>query len=510
MIPSESPSETVPSETDVVVVGAGPTGLLLGGDLAAAGVRVVVLERYREPSGLTRAFGVHARTLEQLDARGVAQTLLDTGTTVSRLRLFGHSRVDLGRLPSRFPYLLVTPQYNVESLLARRAQDAGCPVVRGAEVRAVRQDGDGVDVAVADGAVADGAPVRASYVVGADGAHSVVRRSLGLPFPGEAVLRSVMLADVRLEQQPDDVLAVGAGEDGFAFVAPFGDGWYRIFAWDRHREQPDNAPVDLDEVRAVTRDALGTDFGMHEARWLSRFHSDERQAPRYRTGRVFLAGDAAHVHSPAGGQGMNTGLQDAANLSWKLAAAVHGWAPDRLLESYHTERHPVGSQVLRTSGALIRMATTRSRPRRLLRDVVGRAALTVGAVSRRVTEGLSGIGVRYPAEPGSHRLVGRRAADTPLVAECDRGGARLYEALREGKFVLLVPRPESVTDAATATVADGFKDRVRVATRADDGPVTLVRPDGYVGWASDRTDPERLGTLLGHALRSCCGPPVGA
>src|SRR5437764_7161611 len=181
----------------------------------------------------------------------------------------------------------------------------------------------------------------------------VACRALLLRFPGRSAVQSVMLADVRLTDAPADVLTVNAVGDAFGFMAPFGDGWYRVIAWDKRRQRPDDAPVDLEEIRAVIRRALGTDYGMHDARWMSRFHSDERQAPRYRVGRVFLAGDAAHVHSPAGGQGMNTGLQDAANLSWKLAAAVHGWGGERLLDSYHEERYSVGRQVLRSSGAIL-------------------------------------------------------------------------------------------------------------------------------------------------------------
>src|SRR5256885_5590408 len=182
-----------------------------------------------------------------------------------------------------------------------------------------------------------------------------------------------MLADVRLADPPPDVVTVRASGEVFAFVVPFGDGWYRVIAWDRASRLPDTAPVDFEELRSVTRRALGTDFGMHDPRWMSRFHSDERQVPRYREGRVFLAGDAAHVHSPAGGQGMNTGLQDAANLSWKLAAAVRGWAPARLLDSYNAERHPVGRLVLRSSGGIIRLAMLQSRAARLGRDLLGGA-----------------------------------------------------------------------------------------------------------------------------------------
>jgi 2-polyprenyl-6-methoxyphenol hydroxylase-like FAD-dependent oxidoreductase len=439
--------------TTVAIIGAGPTGLLLAGDLARAGVQVTLFERRSGTSNLTRAFGVHARTLELLDARGLADGIVAGGARVERLRLFDRIRLDLTRLPSRYPFLLITPQYRVEEALTGRAVAAGVHIERGAGLTGLRQDGERVTLEFGE------RTVTADWVVGTDGVHSTVREELGLPFPGKAVLTSIMLADVRLATPPEDVLAVNAVGDAFAMVAPFGDGWYRIFAWDRRRQVADDVPVTLDELRAVTHRVHGTDFGITEARWLSRFHSDERQAPRYRVGRVFLAGDAAHVHSPAGGQGMNTGMQDAANLSWKLAATIHGWAPAGLLDTYETERHPVGRLVLRSSGALIRMAMIRSRAARALRNVLGSVLLALPPVVRRATGTVSGIGIGYPGAP--------RAADVTL-----RGGGRLYEALREGRHVLLTPRPLS-----------GYGERLLVAApQADTDEAVLLRPDGYVAW----------------------------
>jgi 2-polyprenyl-6-methoxyphenol hydroxylase-like FAD-dependent oxidoreductase len=354
------------SVTEVLVVGAGPTGLMVAGDLARAGVGCTVLERRAEESNLARAFAVHARTLEMLDARGLAGDLVATGARVGALRLFGKLEVDLSRLPTRFPYVLITPQYNTEGVLEEHASALGAKIVRGAEVVGLRQDADGVelDVRQKDGTLGT---QRAMYAVGADGVRSTVRQTLALPFPGHSAIQSVMLADVRLGEAPEEVLTVNAARDGFIFIAPFGDGWYRVIAWDRRRQLPDHAPVELDEIRDITQRVLGTDYGMHDPRWISRFHSDERQVTRYRVGRVFLAGDAAHVHSPAGGQGMNTGLQDAANLGWKLAAAVHGWAPDGLLDSYHTERYPVGRAVVRGSDALLRLTLAQSQATRAAR-----------------------------------------------------------------------------------------------------------------------------------------------
>ncbi|MGW1954812.1 FAD-dependent monooxygenase [Streptomyces sp. NPDC001920] len=463
----------------VIVVGSGPTGLLLAGDLATAGVPVTLVEkRPREISNLSRAFGVHARTLEQLDARGLADRLLATGSTITELRLFRRLSLDLGALPSRFPYLLITPQYEVERLLEERARQAGVEFLYESEVVELRQDDSGVDLGIrgADGAVVTR---RALYVVGADGHRSAVRRALGLPFPGVSVIRSLLLADVRLADRPDSVLTVNGTGDAFAMIASFGDGWYRVMGWNRRHEVPDDAPLDLDEVREVTRRALGTDFGMHDARWLSRFHSDERQVPEYRVGRVFLAGDAAHVHSPAGGQGMNTGLQDAANLSWKLVAAVEGRAPEGLLDTYQAERHPVGRAVLRSSGGLVRLARAQSLVLRAVRALVSGVLGALPPARARALAQISGIGYRYPAPRGSHRLVGTRAPDVALE------GGRLYEALRGGRFVLIQPAASAAYDGRGAR-----EGRLAVERWASESRTTvLVRPDGYVAWAAQGADP---------------------
>ncbi|RRR68564.1 FAD-dependent monooxygenase, partial [Streptomyces sp. RP5T] len=382
------------NRTPVIVVGSGPTGLLLAGDLATAGVPVTVVERRpHRISNLSRAFVLHARTLEQLDARGLADGLEAVGQRLDRLRLFGSLTIGLDTLPSRFNHLLVLPQYEVEKALERRAVEAGVDFRYETGVTGLSQDENGVTVRV-EGPDGVTESLRAEYVVGADGMRSVVREAIGLPFPGRSVIRSVVLADVRLAEPPETLLTVNAVGDAFAFIAPFGDGYHRVIAWNRARDVPDGEPLDLDEIKEVTRLALGRDFGMHDARWMSRFHSDERQAPAYRVGRVFLAGDAAHVHTPAGGQGMNTGLQDAANLSWKLAQVTGGHADPALLDTYQTERHPVGRAVLRSSGGIVRLAMAR-RPW----ELALRAALTtvldhVGPARRRMLGRLTGIGYK--------------------------------------------------------------------------------------------------------------------
>jgi 2-polyprenyl-6-methoxyphenol hydroxylase-like FAD-dependent oxidoreductase len=452
---------------DVIVVGAGPAGLLVAGDLAEAGVDVVVLERRgQEQSNLTRAFVVGPRTLEQLDARGMADDLVATGSRLTSMRLYRRLRIDFASLPTRFPYELITPQYETEAVLRARALRAGARFEWRTEVTGVTQDDSRVQVTTS------GRQWRARYLVGADGSHSVVREALGEPFPGVTAVRSMMLADVRFTEHPDAVLRADATESGFAFHVPFGDGWYRVIAWNRADDRPAGTPLDLDDVRLMLHRVYGTDHGMHEARWLSRFRADERQVARYRIGRVLLAGDAAHVHTPAGGQGMNTSLQDAANLGWRLAAAVRGHAEAEILDGYHSERHPVARRVINGSGALMRVAKTGSPWLRALR------LARLGGLSDRwpapkpIAAAVAGIGIRYPAPPGAHPAVGRRVPDLPLT---DQG--RLYTALRSGRFLLV----RSGRGGSTST--HGWRGPITEVTaatplRAD----LLVRPDGHLAW----------------------------
>jgi 2-polyprenyl-6-methoxyphenol hydroxylase-like FAD-dependent oxidoreductase len=461
------------SAVDVVIVGAGPTGLLAAGDLARAGRTVVVLEKRPAPSPSSRAFATMARTLEVLDARGLADELIAQGHRAPRVSLFAGAQIDLSYLDSPYPFVLVTPQVNVDRTLAGYAQGHGAEIVRGMEVTGVDQDADGGTVTARPRNSGHELVWRAGYVVGADGAHSAVRRLLGVDFPGRTILSSLVLADVKLADGPTGGgLTVGSTRDVLGFLAPYNrqdaDGsWYRAMVWDRHHQVPDDVPADRSEIGAVLAKAFGTDPGLVDVSWASRFHCDERQVAQYRHGRVFLAGDAAHVHSPMGGQGMNTGIQDAANLAWKIDAVLAG-ADDALLDTYHAERHPIGRRVLRQSGLVARGITLRPRPARALRNMVAPRMLRVPVLRDAVAGGFAGTGLRYPG-PG---LVGTRATRIPLT------DGRLTELLRTPGFVLVRERGAALVDSFGGQQAE----------RSDDGPAVLVRPDGYVAWAGDSAD----------------------
>jgi 2-polyprenyl-6-methoxyphenol hydroxylase-like FAD-dependent oxidoreductase len=483
------------NDVDVVVVGAGPTGLALACELRLAGVGCRVLERRAEEPNLTRAFAVHARTLELLDARGLAEQVVARGIPVQRVAPTPGAALDLTQVPSRYPMVVMVPQSGTEHLLEERARQLGASIVRGAELVGLSQDADGVRLEVRG---PDGMHVmHAAYVVGADGAHSAVRRLVGVDFVGRQYETHILLADVRLSRPPGETLFGASTQDGLVLFVPFGDGWFRAIAWDRSREQvPLDEPVTLDELRSAFRRIAGDDFGMGEPRWRTRFLSERRQARTYRVGRVFLAGDAAHVHSPVGGQGMNTGIQDAMNLGWKLAAAVQGWARPGLLDSYQQERHPVGALVLRMTDGAYRLVMSRSRLGGAARRLAIRTVLRFGPARRRVVALLTGIGIGYERPAGAHPWTGRRMPD---VVGAD--GRRLYEVLRTGRFVL-------VDGTGVAQATEGFDHVVRVSVppRPKGPAVVLVRPDGYVAWASDSAD---VGAVR-DAVRDWCGPALVA
>ncbi len=456
----------------MVVVGAGPTGLMLAAELALGGAKVQLLDERVDMPNITRAFAVHARTLELLDARGMADELLTRGPTVYEIAPPGGVTLNLRELPTRFGMLLVVPQSGTEQVLQMRVDDLGVPVVRGAEVVGLTQDDDGVTVQCADGT-----SIATKYVVGCDGAHSTVRQLVGIEFTGKQYETHILLADVHLTRAPQETLTGVTNERGAVLMIPFGDGWFRAIAWDRLREQaPLKEPVTIEEIRDSFHRIAGEDYGMTDMRWSSRFLSERKQAERYRAGRVFIAGDAAHVHSPLGGQGMNTGIADAMNLGWKLAEAVAGMAPGWLLDSYEGERRPVGAAVLRLTDAFNQLVLGRSKAQRLVQSLAIGTITRLPAGRRFMAGRLSQIGIDYPrASRGDHRMVGKRMPDV------DCGGTRLYELLREGRFVIVTK----------ADVEVDRPDVVHAVHHDNELPAAvLVRPDGYVAWADDQLPTE--------------------
>ncbi|GAB3733650.1 FAD-dependent monooxygenase [Nocardiopsis nanhaiensis] len=481
----------------VMVIGSGPTGLMLAGDLAEAGVEVTVLEKRAEESNLTRAFALHARTLELFDMRGIADEIVEQGHPVPEVRPTMGKRellLDMRHPESRFPYVLTVQQARTEALLQRRAERLGVPVLRGAEVTGLDQDEEGVTLTVrtADGEHTE----RASYAVGTDGAHSTVRALLEVGFSGRSYDTHIILADVRTEQ--DLPLAVNPfmGSDGVVLLPPYGDGWYRATIWDRRRQGvPLAEPVTFDELDESVRRISGGAVSIAEMRWSTRFLSERRQADHYRVGRVLLAGDAAHVHSPLGAMGMNTGIQDAANLAWKLVALERGWAPPWLLDTYAAERHPVGRATLRVTDLIQRMAVAPA-PVRAIRPVVAPRLLRVPRIARAMRRLLSGLGVRYdrPAEVAASAAHGERVADLPLVSE--GAPARLYELVDPTRFTLL----DTTAGGAPAAAAEPWADRVQTLRVEGDLPegadVLLIRPDGYAAWSGERPSAAQTRNVL--------------
>ena len=491
----------------VVIAGAGPTGLMLAGELALAGVDVALLERRpdQELSG-TRAHGISARTIEVLDQRGIADRFLSAGQT-AQVTGFGVTRLDISDFPTRHNYGLALRQKHIERILAGWVAELGVPILYGREISGFVQDHAGVDVALAGRE-----SLRAGYLVGCDGGRSLIRKAAGIDFPGWDATTSSILAEVEMaETPPYGVHRSAAGMYAFGrseYELRGGEVIYRevgpIGVMVTEPDASGTGEPTLEDLRRLLVAACGTDYGVHSPTWISRFTDTTRQAATYRSGRVLLAGDAAHVHSPIGGQGLGLGVQDAVNLGWKLAQVIGGASPDSLLDTYHAERHPVGARVLRATMAQV--ALHREDDRTVaVRDILG-DLLRMDEPRRHIAGMMSGLDIRYELGPG-HPLLGRRMPDLDLATT--RGSRRVFEFLHAARPLLLDLGAPHAIDIGV------WSDRVQHVEAVYPGrwelPVlgevsaprgVLIRPDGYVAWVGDGTSHG-----LTEALTTWFGPP---
>jgi 2-polyprenyl-6-methoxyphenol hydroxylase-like FAD-dependent oxidoreductase len=466
---------------DVIIAGGGPTGMMLASELRLHDVNVVVLERDAEPTKVVRSLGMHARSIEIMDQRGILDRFLALGKQYPIGGFFaGIPKASPERVDTAHAYTLGIPQPITNRLLAEHATELRAEIRRGCELIGLSQDDRGVTVSLADGT-----GLRARYLVGCDGGRSTVRKLLGVGFPGEPSSVETLLGEMEATASPETVAAVTAEirKTQLRFgLGPVGDGLYRVVVPAEGIAEDRAIPPTLEDFKRQLQATAGTDFGVHSPRWLSRFGDATRLADRFRDGRVLLAGDAAHVHPPTGGQGLNLGIHDAFNLGWKLAAQVNGWAPEGLLDSYQAERRPVAADVLSNTRAQMELMSLEPGPQAVRRLVTELMAFE--DVNRYLTEQILALNVRYDlgAEPG---LVGRHMRDIGLK----RG--RLYSLLHAGRGLLL-DQTGRLSVAGWAEHVDYVPD----VSEELDVPAVLIRPDGHVAWAGeDQQD------LLGHLPR---------
>ena len=484
----------------VVIAGGGPTGLMLAGELALAGVDVVIVERRanQEVDG-SRAGGLHSRTIEVLDQRGIAERFLSAGQVMQGAG-FALITLDMSDFPTRHNYVLALFQSHFEPILADWVGELGVPILRGRDVVGFAQDDTGVDVEISGDT-----SMRAEYLVGCDGGRSLIRKAAGIDFAGLEPSTSWMIAEVVMDEEPE--LGVRRNSVGTHALGRAGDGEsFRVVLMERHVDH--TGDPSMDELREALVAVYGTDYGLRSAKWISRFTDMTRQAASYRVGRVLLAGDAAHVHPPQGGQGLNTGVQDSVNLGWKLAQVVNHTSPESLLDTYHAERHPVGARVLHNTMAQVALGTPDDR-HQALRDLMTEL-LRMDEPRRRIAAMISGLDIHYDVRDDGgegHPLLGRRMPDLDL--DTADGPTRVFTLLHDARPVLLNLGEPGGFDISP------WANRVRLVDAKHDGvwelPVlgevaapaaVLIRPDGHVAWAGDLTDPElprALATWFGAA-----------